>query len=190
MKNIVSFNFEQFQALLLQLKASLIDRQKAAAYIKKHPKALLRLIDWALTPKRKRLHQVAAWVLEFVLIEKISWLQPHFDLFLRKLPKVESESSKRPLSKILYYYIRSKTHYDQLSPKQKKKIIALCFDWILLPSKTATLAFAIKILMLLQKNILGLPKIFNIIFKIRCPILPLGYVQVCDPFLKNDFGSL
>lgn len=152
MKNIVSFSSEKLQALLLQLKASRVDRQSAASFVKKHPKTLIQLLHWALTPKRKRLHQAAAWVLEFVLIEKINWLHPHFDYFLKKLPKISSESSKRPLSKILYYYMRSKTHYDQLSPQQKKKIIALCFDWILLPSKTATLAFAIKILILLQKE--------------------------------------
>ncbi len=150
MKNIVSFNSEQLQTLLLQIKASRVDRQKAAAFVKEHPKTLLSLLDWALSPKKKRLHQVASWVLEFVLIEQTDWLQPHFNHFLNKLPQIQSESSKRPLAKILYYYL--KTNYDQLSTPQKKKIIALCFDWILLPSKTATLAFAIKILMLLQKD--------------------------------------
>lgn len=152
MKSTASFNSDRLKSILLKLTASKIDRKKAADFVNKNPQTLLTLLEWALTPKKRRLYQTAAWVLEFILIYRIEWLQPHFDYFLKKIPKINSESSKRPLSKILYHYVKSKEHFNTLTKKEKLKIITLCFEWILLPSKTATIAFAIKILILFQKE--------------------------------------
>lgn len=152
MKNIVSFNSEKLHALLLSLKASRKEREQAAKWVAHNPETFINLLDWALQPQKSRLHQAAAWVLELVLLENIDRLQPYFNHFLDKLPQITSESSKRPMSKILFHYVRWQAQNNPLTTGQKKKIISLCFDWLLLPSKTATLAFAIKILIHFQKE--------------------------------------
>ena len=152
MKSTESFNSDCLKSILLKLTASKIDKKKAADFVNKNPQTLLTLIDWALKPKKRRLYQTAAWVLEFILINRIERLQPHFDYFLKKIPKINSESSKRSLSKILYHYVNSKEHFNSLTKKEKLKIIILCFEWILLPSKTTTITFAIRILVLFQKE--------------------------------------
>ena len=121
MKSTASFNSDCLKSILLKLTASKIDKKKAADFVNKNPQTLLTLIDWALKPKKRRLYQTAAWVLEFILINRIERLQPHFDYFLKKIPKINSESSKRPLSKILYHYVKSKEHFNSLTKKKKIK---------------------------------------------------------------------
>ncbi len=141
-----------FETYTFEANCFKIDKKKATDFVNKNPQTLLTLIDWALTPKKRRLYQTSAWVLEFILINRIERLQPHFDYFLKKIPKINLESSKQPFSKILYHYVKSKEHFYSLTKKEKLKIIILCFEWILLRSKTATITFAIKILILFQKE--------------------------------------
>ena len=119
MKSTASFNSDRLKSILLNLTASKIDRKKAADFVNKNPQTLLTLLKWALLSEKRRLYQISALVLEFILIYRIEWLQPHFDFFLEKIPKINSESSKRPLSKILYYYVKSKEHFKILTSKEK-----------------------------------------------------------------------
>jgi len=131
---------------LKPLNASIADRQRGKKFIEQNPDYFEALLSLALNPKAERVHIVASWVLEQVLFENISRLKTHWTYFLKQLSKIENESMRRPLSKILFAYVKNNELRIQLSKREEERILELCFDWIIAPAQTATLAFALKTL--------------------------------------------
>lgn len=97
----------------------------------------------------------AAWVFEFVCIEKLKILMPYLDVFTANIGRVHLDSAIRPVAKVCEYLI--KTYYDKtdheiknhLSESHKEKIIETCFDWMINDQKIAPKAYAMTTLYLL-----------------------------------------
>ena len=49
----------------------------------------------------------AAWVLEFVCVEKLNWLAPHLTYFTKNIANVKFDSAIRPVSKICELFVSS-----------------------------------------------------------------------------------
>ena len=114
---------------LKPLNASIADRQRGKKFIEQNPDYFEPLLFLALNPKAERVHIVASWVLEQVLFENSSRLKAHWAYFLKQLPAIENESMRRPLSKILFAYVKNKELRIQLSKREEERIIEQCFDW-------------------------------------------------------------
>lgn len=140
------------KTFLNPLNASRSDREAGAAFIKQHPHHFKELFEAALNAKGKRFHVMCAWILEKVLLDELDKLKPKLDAFLSALPKIQNESMRRPLSKILYHFLKVKENRKSLREEQCNQIIAICFDWIIGPAKVATFSFALKVIGLFKKQ--------------------------------------
>ncbi|HEY9169907.1 MAG TPA: adenylosuccinate lyase [Lutibacter sp.] len=101
----------------------------------------------------------AAWILEFVCAERLSWLVPHLNYFTENIGKVKFGSAVRPLSKICGFLAKSYTSKNnslnkiELKKNHTKKIIESGFDWLIGKQKVAVKVYAMETLFLLGKNI-------------------------------------
>lgn len=132
--------------LLIQFYASVADREKGAAFIEQHPERFEELFLLACSPNEKRVHIVAAWVLEKYSIHQLEVLEEDLNAFIKGVAVQRHESKRRPMMKLLYHYCLSQSRRSQLSPSQIDTIVAACFDYMLEAKKAAALAFAMKTL--------------------------------------------
>ena len=136
--------------------AARINRQKAADYILHHPESFESLLLLAFDVKYKR-HFKAAWVLEFVLEQKIHWLYPHLDYFCENIHRFKHESAIRPMAKIVYWvavrYINKKdlTLNNLLNINHINLIIETGFDWMIQNIKVAPKVYTMRTLYNLGK---------------------------------------
>ncbi len=100
----------------------------------------------------------AAWILEFVLTEKLDWILPHLDYLTSNLNIVKFNSSVRPLSKICNFLaIEYRSKKDNNVKENLKKdhielMIETGFDWMIGDFKVATKAYSMNFLYLLGKD--------------------------------------
>ncbi len=96
----------------------------------------------------------AAWVLEFMCKENLIALLPHLNTFTKNMSLVHLDAAVRPVAKIceylaVAYFAKTKNDIQQkLKPKHQKKIIALCFNYLLNDQKIAPKAYAMHTLFL------------------------------------------
>ena len=55
----------------------------------------------------------AAWVLEFVCVEKLNWLAPHLTYFTKNIANVKFDSAVRPVSKSCELLAKSYTSKNE-----------------------------------------------------------------------------
>jgi hypothetical protein len=97
----------------------------------------------------------AAWVFEYVCVEKLEAIVPYLDVFADNISKVYLDSSVRPMAKVCEYIV--KAYYTQtdheiknhLSEVHQEKIIEACFDWLINDEKIAPKVYAMNTLYLL-----------------------------------------
>lgn len=100
----------------------------------------------------------AAWILEFVCIEKLEWIIPYLDFFTENIKNLKFDSAVRPNSKIcnflaIAYNSRKQNQIQEsLSKTHIDAIIETGFDWMISSFKVATKAYAMNFLFLLGKN--------------------------------------
>lgn len=96
-----------------------------------------------------RANPKACWILELVLEKQPHLLTPYLDSFCNTLPKYTNQSALRAIAKSSLYI----TKHLVLQPKQERKIIETCFDWLILENtKVATKVYAIRTLFELGKK--------------------------------------
>lgn len=67
---------------------------------------------------------------------------------------------RRAHSKVILNYLNDKERFTQIPKPQKKRLVEILLDWVIIETKTAPLSFSIKSLELLQKEF---PEIKNIL---------------------------
>lgn len=101
----------------------------------------------------------AAWVLEFVCLENLELLIPHFNQFFKILPQIKRDQAVRPFSKI--GMLIAKENYKKKHPKiikalseeHKTILIECCFDWLISNQKVAAEVYAMHTLLLVGSEI-------------------------------------
>lgn len=100
----------------------------------------------------------AAWLLEFTARENLKALFPLLDEFTLNMHKVHLDPAVRPVAKICEYLIEtyySKNNQDIrkfLKEEHIKRIIDLCFDYMITDQKIAPQAYSMNVLYLLGQD--------------------------------------
>ena len=140
--------------LLQQLsytKAYRKNRLDAAHWVINHSETFGELLTYCLTAK-DNLSYKAAWVLEFVYLEKPELLLRHLDFFFEKLPTITRDQTLRPLAHIcemiaISYYKKEEEELRlQFTETHKKTMTECCFDWLITDKKIACQARAMTAL--------------------------------------------
>ncbi len=133
-------------------------RLDIARWVIEHPETFPQLLDICFK-SNDNISYKAAWILEFVCIEKLELLLLHLDLFFKNLPKVQKDQAVRPFSKIClmlvkqYYKKKDDMVINSLQPRHKKAMTECCFDWLITDQKVACQAFSMDALYLLGTEI-------------------------------------
>lgn len=141
-------------------------------YAKAYRQTRLDIADWVLTRPQSinelleycfktedSISYKAAWILEFVCLEKLELLYEHLDYFFENLPKVKRDQALRPMAKICkmitkaYYKKKDKALLKVLKPEHKEIITELCFDWLITNKKVACEVYAMDTLYYLGTEI-------------------------------------
>lgn len=131
--------------------AQRINRLKVTEYVLTNPEEFDQLLILSFTPTYEY-HHKAAWILEFVLEKRITWLVPHLTYFTENLHLLKNESAIRPVAKICkwvahqYVVKKNKAFVKNLTKIHIKKIVATGFDWLIDDKKVATQAYSMDIL--------------------------------------------
>lgn len=118
------------------------NRLQAAHWVINHPETFGELLTYTLTSKDDLAYK-AAWVLEFVYLEKPELLLPHLDLFFKHLPAIKRDQTLRPLAHICemlaisYYKKKDENVRSVLSETHKKIMVDCSFDWLITNQKVA-----------------------------------------------------
>ena len=94
----------------------------------------------------------AAWILEFLCLERLDLLYPHLDSYFENLPKVNKDQAVRPLAKICEllavqcYKAKSPELSKHLKDAHKQTMIECCFDWLITQQKVACEVYAMSAL--------------------------------------------
>ncbi|MFD0797743.1 adenylosuccinate lyase [Maribacter chungangensis] len=132
-------------------------RGTMATFILDNPSLILTLLSIIL-----RVEDViscrASWILECVVRKNKDLLYPYLDEFTLLLPKVQLDSSIRPIAKIcelliISYYAKTPNKSQQhLNKKHLERITTACFDWLIGDHKVAAQAYSMTTLQLLGKT--------------------------------------
>ena len=132
-------------------------RAKFAAHILANPNLFQPLLNISFDVDNKASIR-AAWVLEFVLREKLDWILPYLDFFTEHISKVHFDSAVRPISKICEFLAKSYTAKKEtaiqknLTKKHIEKIVETGFDWLISNQKVAVKAYTMETLFLFGKE--------------------------------------
>ncbi|NMH29620.1 hypothetical protein G6047_16385 [Flavobacterium sp. SE-s28] len=121
------------------------------------------LADEALFPQlffcaldtKSDFHFKACWIMELVLNQKISLIEPYLDEFCQSLPYFENDSALRSISKICLFICERHFGKNQTvfaSKEQLQHISEACFDWLISDGKVAMKAYAMRALFLTGKD--------------------------------------
>lgn len=94
----------------------------------------------------------AAWILEFVIKQKLEVIFNHLDYFLDNLPRVHFGGAVRSMAKISQLIIIKNDKEQLLTKNQEEKFTEIAFDWLISEHKVAIKAYAMQILFLLGKR--------------------------------------
>jgi hypothetical protein len=145
----------ELQIKLDYVKACRESRLKVSQEILENKHFFNELVLICFNPDHKNNHR-ACWILEFISYEELLWLQPHLDFFFENITFLKSESSIRPIAKVLQLLVKS--HYKKaencivLSEKNLQQCIETSFDWLITDVKVATKAYSIRTLYILGNH--------------------------------------
>jgi hypothetical protein len=120
----------------------------------------------------------AAWVLEFVVNEKIDWLLNNIDYFTKNIYVVKNGSAVRPIAKIceMFALYLNKNHSEKIKYKQNiKDIIDIGFDWMLSDHKIAIKVYTMQTLFIFGKDYPWIYTELKIILEKNIPLESFGY---------------
>jgi len=98
----------------------------------------------------------AAWILEFVCIQKLECIFPYLDVFSKNLKFIHFDSAIRPFSKICMLLATKFNSDKELFNKNKeniRQIVEVEFDWLISDQKVAVKAYTMEALYFYDKNI-------------------------------------
>jgi hypothetical protein len=133
-------------------------RQDVADWVIARPQYIGELLEYCFNIKEPVSYK-AAWILEFVCIEKLELLYEHLDYFFANLPKVNRDQALRPLAKVCkmiteaYYKKKDEILLKVLKPEHKQVMTELCFDWLITNQKVACEVYAMDTLYYLGMEI-------------------------------------
>ena len=151
-------NSEILAKKLTYTRAYRSTRLEVAHWVINHPETLPELLNYCLKNKDEISYR-AAWVLEFVCLESLDLLIPHFEQFFDILPKIERDQAVRPFSKMCmvmanhYYKKKDASVIKALNTTYKNTMLECCFDWLITNQKVAAEAYAMQALYLLGTEI-------------------------------------
>ena len=134
-----------------------VNRQRVSNLVLENPELLPFLIAVVFDVDNK-LSIKAAWVLEFVLANKLEWLAPFLDEFTKNISKLYLGSAVRPAAKICEFIAKDYASKNNsifkefLSTEHIDNIIETGFDWMISQHKVAVKAYTMTTLFLLGKN--------------------------------------
>ncbi|MGJ8666252.1 MAG: adenylosuccinate lyase [Patiriisocius sp.] len=129
-------------------------RLEVAHWVLDRPEIFPELLDFCFQVDDEISYR-AAWILEFVCLEDITLLYPHFEKFFGNLSKIKFEQALRPFSKICwllterFYKNKDTSLLSLFRSEYRETLVESAFDWLITDKKVATQAFAIKSLFLL-----------------------------------------
>lgn len=134
-------------------------RLEVAHWVLAHPETFPKLLSYCFDEKNDFSYK-AAWILEFVCIEKLPLLYPHLNFYFENIPTVYKDQGVRPLAKICEflttaYYKKKEPEIQQFYTEKHKEItISCCFDWLISNQKVACEVYAMQSLYYLgtEKN--------------------------------------
>jgi len=100
----------------------------------------------------------AAWVLEFVCVEKLEWLAPQLNYFTKNIGKLKFGSAIRPIAKICellakeYISNNDSVIKNSLTKEHINVLIEVGFNWLIGKQKVAVKAYTMEMLFLVGKN--------------------------------------
>lgn len=124
-------------------KAYRKNRLEAAQWVLAHPETFPELLEYCFAESQDDLSHKAAWVLEFVCLDDLSLLYPHFDFFFEKLPSIKKDQSLRPMAHlcellVIQYYKKKDPDVATLFSEKHKTVMMECsFDWLITDQKVA-----------------------------------------------------
>lgn len=140
-------------------------REENKNFVLAHPEMLSDLIRYAFDSTDKDAHK-ACWILEFVSIQHIGWLQPYLDFICNSFGNLKDESAIRPIAKICQLLVIAHFRKDstiRLSEDHMQKITEACFDWLINDVKVAPKAYSMRALFLLGRHFDWIPPELQII---------------------------
>lgn len=154
----MEINSEILAKKLTYTRAYRSTRLEVAYWVINNPETIPELLNYCLKSKDEISYR-AAWVLEFVCLERLDLLIPHFEQFFDILPKIERDQAVRPFSKMCmviathYYKKKDASVIKALNNTYKNTILECCFDWLITNQKVAAEAYAMQTLYLLGTEI-------------------------------------
>ncbi len=139
-------------------KAYRANRMGAAQWVLEHPETFQELLQIGFENHPELSHR-AWWAFEFVCLEKLELLYPHFDYFFERLSTVEGDGSVRPLAHIgevivlKNYKSKSSVLQKIFQKRHKEQLTEVCFDWLISDQKVACQARAMLCLYFLGTEI-------------------------------------
>lgn len=124
-------------------------RTQAANWVLKKPEVFPELLDLCFYAKDD-LSFKAAWILEFVCLEKFELLYPHFETYFDNLPNDHKDQTVRPLAKICerlaieYYKNKNPVLVKLLNESYRQTMIECCFDWLISNQRVACEVYAMS----------------------------------------------
>ena len=101
---------------------------------------------------------MACWVLGHLLREDLSLLLPHVVFFIVGLPKIQSDSSIRPMAHccemilVKEYAKKDPNNTKAINNAHKEILLSTNFDWLIGPYRAATKVFAMTNVYYLEKD--------------------------------------
>ncbi|HFS67240.1 MAG TPA: adenylosuccinate lyase [Flavobacteriia bacterium] len=139
---------------LSYINAARVHRMRVAKLIlesKNNFKPLLEIVFSEQQPKVVK----AAWVLEFVVHQKLDWLLENIDYFTATIGSLKNGSAVRPIAKICEIFALFLDKNPSKKPtfhKNIQQIIEVGFDWMLSDHKIAIKAYTMQTLYLFGKD--------------------------------------
>ncbi|WP_347372779.1 adenylosuccinate lyase [Aequorivita sp. Q41] len=172
------------------LKAYRKNRLEAAHWVLSNPKCLPALLEFCFKNDGD-INFKAAWVLEFVCIDKIQLLLPHLDYFFENLPRVTHESALRSLAKICElltircYKNKDTLVINSLNESHKNIMTECSFDWLITNKKVACQAHAMLSLYYLGNEIKWIHPELKVILQQHIHHQSAGYKARAKNILKH-----
>jgi hypothetical protein len=151
-------NSEILAKKLTYTRAYRSTRLEVTHWVINHPETLPELLNYCLKNKDEISYR-AAWVLEFVCLERLDLLIPYLEQFFNILPKIERDQAIRPFSKMCmifathYYKKKDVVIIKALNNTYKNTMLECCLDWLITDQKVAAEAYAMETLYLLGTEI-------------------------------------
>jgi hypothetical protein len=141
-------NKEDLIKELNNLSALRENRLRVANLVLDDQETFLPLLKIALAYDNK-ISIKAAWILEFVCIQKLEWLFQYLDVFSESLKFIHFDSAIRPFSKICMLLATKFNSDKELFNKNKENIMQIVeveFDWLISDQKVAVKAYTMEAL--------------------------------------------